>query len=293
VFSLAQSRITTEQSLPDGLYIVRFGLILLSIGGRVVEEVQPGGLFGELAMLGLTQDGKRARTAVAKTTCELCMLSRRDFEEMLRANIDFLHVVTKIVKCHVASLRLVLDQNGALPIDCYTRIDWKGVGRLLERDAVLEAKRKQLRNPDAWETKQGPGILFTTIRLDILSISGFAPKQHVPGVVCVVYWVGAGEDEGAFVQDETLIIPSSWANDQGEVSFMNRDIVLTINHKDLSWEAMPDLQVVILAAVEDDVTLPRSRSQINAVPRRIAGCSHVYPNARQIFGMNVGALLSP
>jgi hypothetical protein len=95
------------------------------------------------------------------------------------------------------------------------------------------------------------------------------------------------------IRVETLIIPSSWANDQGEVSFMNRDLVLTINHQDLSWEAMPDLQVVILAAVEDDVTLPRSRSQINAVPRRIAGCSHVYPNARQIFGMNVGALLSP
>ena len=215
-------------------------MILLSIAGQEVEQLQPG------AMLGLTQDGKRARTAVAKTTCELCMLSRRDFEEMLRANIDFLHVVTKIVKCHVASLRLVLAQNGALPIDCYTRIDWKRVGRLLERDAVLEAKRKQLRNPDAWETKQGPGILFTTIRLDILSVSGFEPKQHVPGVVCVVYWIGAGEDEGAFVQDETLIIASSWANDQGELSFMNRDIVLTINHKDLSvWS----LLVCVLVSV--------------------------------------------
>ncbi len=293
MFSLANSRITAEQALPDGLYIIRFGLVLLSIAGRAVEEVQPGSLFGELAMLGLTQDGKRARSAVAKTTCELCMLSQSDFEEMLRANVDFLHVVTKVVKCHVASLRLVLAQNGGLPSDCYTRIDWKKVGRLLERDAVLDAKRKHLRNPDAWETKQGPGVLFTTMRLDILSLSGFAPKQHVPAMVCVVYWVGASEDEGSFVQDETLIIPSSRADDQGEQSFMNRDIVLTIPHKDLRWEAMADLQVVILEAEEDDLTLPRSRSQITAAPQHTAGCSHVYPNTRQIFGMNVGALLSP
>ena len=170
VFAVAPAAITAEGSLPDALYIVRFGSVVLSVAGRQVDEAQPGSLFGELALLGLTQDGKRARTAKAKTMCELCMLQRADFEHMLRVDASFFSVVTRVVKCHVASLRRHLTVDNALPRERYISIDWKSVGRVLEHDAASEARRREFRNPRTWEAAQKPGVLATTVWLDVSSV---------------------------------------------------------------------------------------------------------------------------
>jgi len=63
----AQLAITTEGQAPDGLFIVRFGVVDLYSHGLFLKAIGRGDIFGENALLGLSKSGLRTRTAVART----------------------------------------------------------------------------------------------------------------------------------------------------------------------------------------------------------------------------------
>jgi hypothetical protein len=48
-------------------------------------------VFGEMALLGLTADGKRARTTTSVLVCELCQFSKRDFIGMCHVTNSCAH----------------------------------------------------------------------------------------------------------------------------------------------------------------------------------------------------------
>lgn len=60
----------------DRFYVVREGTVTLAADGRVLEEVGPGGIFGEL---GLLEHVPRSATAVAATDCNVVALDERGF----------------------------------------------------------------------------------------------------------------------------------------------------------------------------------------------------------------------
>jgi CRP/FNR family transcriptional regulator, cyclic AMP receptor protein len=60
----------------DLFFVVREGTVALSANGRVLEEVGPGGIFGEL---GLLERVPRSATATAATDCDLVALDERGF----------------------------------------------------------------------------------------------------------------------------------------------------------------------------------------------------------------------
>jgi CRP/FNR family transcriptional regulator, cyclic AMP receptor protein len=60
----------------DRFFVVREGAVTLSVGGRVLEEVGPGGIFGEL---GLLDRVPRSATATAATDCDVVALDERGF----------------------------------------------------------------------------------------------------------------------------------------------------------------------------------------------------------------------
>jgi CRP/FNR family transcriptional regulator, cyclic AMP receptor protein len=60
----------------DRFFVVREGTVALSANGRVLEEVGPGGIFGEL---GLLERVPRSATATAATDCNLVALDERGF----------------------------------------------------------------------------------------------------------------------------------------------------------------------------------------------------------------------
>ena len=60
----------------DRFYVVREGRIVLAANGRVLEEVGPGGIFGEL---GLIDRVPRSATATAVTDCDVVALDERGF----------------------------------------------------------------------------------------------------------------------------------------------------------------------------------------------------------------------
>lgn len=73
------------------LFVLLEGEVDLRVGDQVVETVQPGGLFGELA---LVVSSRRTATALAKTDARLVPINERRFTYLV-ANTPFfaLHVM--------------------------------------------------------------------------------------------------------------------------------------------------------------------------------------------------------
>jgi len=58
------------------MYVVRAGTVTIHTDGLPVEEIGPGGIFGELALI---DSAPRSATATVTTACELVVLDERAF----------------------------------------------------------------------------------------------------------------------------------------------------------------------------------------------------------------------
>jgi len=70
----------------DAMYVVRSGVVELLADGVVLERVEVGGLFGEMALLDRVE---RSATAIVAEPATLVRVSRRRFEELVRAEPRF------------------------------------------------------------------------------------------------------------------------------------------------------------------------------------------------------------
>jgi len=68
------------------MYAVIEGRVAVSIGGGVVERLGPGGVFGELALVGQTP---RMASVVAETDCSLLPINRTAFLLLVKTNAEF------------------------------------------------------------------------------------------------------------------------------------------------------------------------------------------------------------
>lgn len=68
------------------MYVVREGVIAISIGDRIVEKIGPGGVFGEMALVDQSQ---RIATAVAESDCTLLAINRTDFMNLVKTRPAF------------------------------------------------------------------------------------------------------------------------------------------------------------------------------------------------------------
>jgi CRP-like cAMP-binding protein len=82
----AGATILTEGSKGVRMYVVMEGKVNISIDGRVVEHLGPGGVFGEAA---LVDGATRIATARAETDCELLPMSRTAFLELVKFSPQF------------------------------------------------------------------------------------------------------------------------------------------------------------------------------------------------------------
>lgn len=68
------------------MYVVMEGRVNISIGGRLVERLGPGGVFGEAA---LVDGATRLANAAAETDCELLPVTRNAFLAMIKLSPEF------------------------------------------------------------------------------------------------------------------------------------------------------------------------------------------------------------
>lgn len=85
--SIAQTHLLSGKSIMTAgetglyMYVVLEGRVAVSVQGKVVERVGPGGVFGEMALI---DQSPRAASAAAETSCTLLPVSRNDFLVLIR-----------------------------------------------------------------------------------------------------------------------------------------------------------------------------------------------------------------
>jgi CRP/FNR family transcriptional regulator, cyclic AMP receptor protein len=68
------------------MYVVLEGRLAVSISGKLVEKIGPGGVFGEMALVDRTP---RLATVTSETDCGLLAIGRNVFLDLIRASPDF------------------------------------------------------------------------------------------------------------------------------------------------------------------------------------------------------------
>ena len=68
------------------MYVVLSGSVSVTIQGKLVERVGPGGVFGEMALVERTP---RLASATADSSCTLVAINRNTFLSLVRASPDF------------------------------------------------------------------------------------------------------------------------------------------------------------------------------------------------------------
>ena len=80
----------------DEMYVVLEGIISLSAGYEVLDIIEAGDVFGEMAII---DDKMRSATAVAQTDCRIVPVSRKAFISMVSETPDFsLHVMSVLAE---------------------------------------------------------------------------------------------------------------------------------------------------------------------------------------------------
>jgi len=78
--------IMTEGEVGAYMYVLLEGRAAVSIRGRIIEKLGPGGVLGEMA---LVDKSARIATAVAETDCSMLSINRRDFLVFIKTKPDF------------------------------------------------------------------------------------------------------------------------------------------------------------------------------------------------------------
>jgi CRP-like cAMP-binding protein len=90
----AGSTIFTQGDPADRMYVVSSGMVTLSIDGRHLETLGPGGLFGEMAVI---EREPRSGTAVADEDTTLVGIDKRRFWFLVQETPYFAEIVMKVM----------------------------------------------------------------------------------------------------------------------------------------------------------------------------------------------------
>ena len=197
--------ITQAGTHPDFLYIVRFGHLSVKGWSLSPQLCAPGDIFGEMAMLGLSPNGLRMRTATATSVVELCQLAMADLHELLAQRASFFNIVKTVCQTHMTALREARTRMAEVsashaynwhyvagvrqqpPKDFYqelSSINWRGICEVL-KDKQLQAqlRRKMGRFDDTkiaeLEKTDGRKMLRTMIYLNFKTFSPGKRKSRL------------------------------------------------------------------------------------------------------------------
>ena len=75
----AGETIFTEGSTGREMYVVLEGSVDIRVGNKTLDVTEPGGVFGEMALI---ESSVRSATAIAKSDCTLALVDERQFLRM-------------------------------------------------------------------------------------------------------------------------------------------------------------------------------------------------------------------
>jgi len=68
------------------MYVVLYGHVAISVGGKIVEKLGPGGVFGEMALI---DRAPRLASVIAETACTLLLIDRHGFLNLVKRSRRF------------------------------------------------------------------------------------------------------------------------------------------------------------------------------------------------------------
>jgi CRP-like cAMP-binding protein len=78
----------------SAMFVVNEGEVEIRLGNKVIEVVQPGGIFGEMAMI----DGHpRTATAIARSDCKLVPIDQKRFQFLVQQTPYFAIEVMRVL----------------------------------------------------------------------------------------------------------------------------------------------------------------------------------------------------
>jgi CRP/FNR family transcriptional regulator, cyclic AMP receptor protein len=77
----AGQKIFNEGETGELMYVVAKGQVDVLIHGKLVEQLDAGGVIGEMALI---DTGTRSATAIAKTDCKLAPISKKRFHFLVQ-----------------------------------------------------------------------------------------------------------------------------------------------------------------------------------------------------------------
>jgi len=95
------------------MYVVSSGSVALRAGAELLETVETGGFFGEMA---LVDDGPRSATATALTECRLSVIDRERFEQTLRRVPSFGTEVLRVMARRLRTRTAAVIGSPATPV---------------------------------------------------------------------------------------------------------------------------------------------------------------------------------
>jgi len=86
--------IFAEGDVAEQAYVVRTGEVAISAGGRELERLGEGAMFGEMAII---ESEPRSATATAATDVELAVIDRRTFRRLVTDTPFFAENVMRVM----------------------------------------------------------------------------------------------------------------------------------------------------------------------------------------------------
>jgi CRP/FNR family transcriptional regulator, cyclic AMP receptor protein len=90
----AGERIFLEDDAGDCMYVVRVGRVDVITFGTVLESVEPGGIFGEMALI---DGGPRAAAALAAEATEVSVIDKETFHALIAEEPAFALAVMRLL----------------------------------------------------------------------------------------------------------------------------------------------------------------------------------------------------
>ena len=78
----------------EEMYVLIQGEVDISIGGKLVETIGPGGVLGEMALI---ERAPRIATATARTDCRLAAISQKRFLFMVQQTPHFALQIMQVI----------------------------------------------------------------------------------------------------------------------------------------------------------------------------------------------------
>jgi len=160
VYKTKGLHLTTEGSIPDALYVLRYGELSVESNGIALGTLKGTNhdVVGEMALLGLSRDGRRLRTAVCNTMCELCTLTKEDLLHLLSIP-EFQRPLKRMLAIYTKRLQASLSRGH--PQGCQDElqaIPWHSIKQQLDTDRNSSVHLMKQTNSDRnsrWGARPG------------------------------------------------------------------------------------------------------------------------------------------